>query len=195
MSFILSAQREPETTKTAFEQYRAYLTSNTATLTVTAPPPVISGVSPAAGAVGTPVTITGSNLKGTNSVKFNGTSASFTVVSNTKITTTVPNGALTGKISVTTAAGTGVSSSVFKVRPTITGFTPSSGKVGRSVTITGTAFTGATKVKFNGVSATFTVASYTQITASVPSGATTGKISVTTPGGTATSSSTFTVKA
>ena len=52
---------------------------------------------------------------------------------------------------------------------------------GTSVTITGSAFTGASAVTFNGVSATFSVDSPTsQITATVPSGATSGPISVTT---------------
>jgi hypothetical protein len=79
--------------------------------------------------------------------------------------------------------------------PTITGFTPTSGAVGTSVTITGTGFTGATAVSFNGTSASFTVNSGRQIVATVPSGATTGPISVTTPGGTGTSSASFTVTA
>jgi hypothetical protein len=48
-------------------------------------------------------------------------------------------------------------------------------------------------VRFNGVQATFTVNSNTQITATVPTGATTGPITVTTPIGTATSSTNFTV--
>ncbi len=61
------------------------------------------------------------------------------------------------------------------------------------MTITGTAFTGATAAKFNGVSSTFTVNSSLRITTSVLANATTGKITVTTPGGTATSASTFTV--
>jgi LmbE family N-acetylglucosaminyl deacetylase len=77
--------------------------------------------------------------------------------------------------------------------PTITGFTPTSGPVGTSVTISGTNLSGATAVKFNGVTATFTVGSSTTITTTVPSGATSGKITATTPGGTATSPNPFTV--
>ena len=78
--------------------------------------------------------------------------------------------------------------------PTITGFTPASGPVAASVTISGTNFTGATAVKFNGVSAaSFSVTSSTAIQATVPAGATTGPLSVTTPGGTATSATNFAV--
>ena len=66
--------------------------------------------------------------------------------------------------------------------PTITEFTPTSGSVGTSVAISGTNFTGATAVAFNGVSASFTVTSDTAIEATVPEGATTGPLSVTTPG-------------
>lgn len=78
-------------------------------------PPAISSFSPTSGAVGTSVTVNGSNFSGASSVKFNGTSASFTVVSSTQITTTVPSGATTGPISVTTSAGTGTSSGTFTV--------------------------------------------------------------------------------
>jgi DNA/RNA endonuclease G (NUC1) len=77
--------------------------------------------------------------------------------------------------------------------PSITGFSPGSGAVGASVTLTGTGFTGASVVAFNGVNASFTVNSDTGITATVPSGATTGPITVIAPGGLATSSSNFTV--
>jgi len=77
---------------------------------------------------------------------------------------------------------------------TITGFTPASGPAGTSVEISGTNFTGATAVAFNGVSASFTVTSDTTIEATVPEGATTGPVSVTTPGGTPTSANNFTVQ-
>jgi hypothetical protein len=70
---------------------------------------------------------------------------------------------------------------------------PGSGPAGTIVTILGTNFTGATVVKFNGVIATFTVNSATKITATVPAGATTGKIIVKTPAGNATSLTKFTV--
>src|SRR6266446_148684 len=77
--------------------------------------------------------------------------------------------------------------------PTITSFTPTSGPVGTSVTINGTNFTGASTVRFNGTSASFTVNSATAITATVPVGASSGPISVTTPAGTASSAGSFTV--
>jgi IPT/TIG domain len=79
--------------------------------------------------------------------------------------------------------------------PTITSFNPTSGPVGTSVTINGTNFTGVTGVSFNNVNAPgFTVnGAGTKITVAVPTGATTGPIRVTTPRGTATSSTNFTV--
>ena len=78
--------------------------------------------------------------------------------------------------------------------PAIGSFTPSSGPVGSKVTITGSHFTGASAVAFNGAAAAgYTVDSDTQITATVPAGATSGPISVSTSGGTATSASGFTV--
>ena len=77
--------------------------------------------------------------------------------------------------------------------PTLSSFTPTSAAVGATVTLTGTNFTGAGEVTFNGLSAKFTVNSDTQVSTTVPSGATSGKIAVTTPGGTATSAASFTV--
>ena len=66
---------------------------------------------------------------------------------------------------------------------------PTSGKAGSSVVILGTQLTGATSVSFNGTSATFTVVSPSQIKATVPVGATSGKVKVVTPHGTRVSMS------
>lgn len=80
--------------------------------------------------------------------------------------------------------------------PVVVSFNPISGPIGQVVVVTGTSFTGATDVTFNGVSAvTFTVDADSQITVTVPVGATTGKISVTTPIGTGTSTDDFTITA
>lgn len=77
---------------------------------------------------------------------------------------------------------------------TITSFLPTSGPTATIVTITGTGFTGATAVKFGGLSAaSFTVVNSTTITAEVPSGAGTGKVSVTVGTCDAVSGSDFTV--
>lgn len=70
---------------------------------------------------------------------------------------------------------------------------PASGQVGRRVEILGTDLTGATSVTFNGTAATFTVVSSSLITATVPAGATTGKVRVLTPGGTLSSNRAFQV--
>src|SRR5437870_2542616 len=253
--------------------------------------PTITSFTPTSGPVGTMVTISGTDFTGATAVTLNGVSGDpFTVTSATVIQDTVPMGATTGPLSVTTPGGTATSASVFTVvndttppavsitsplasatvagtltlsasatdnvgvagvqfnldgvnlgaevtaapyaiswnttlaangshtltavardtagntattaavsvtvvrAPTITSFTPTSGPVGTIVTISGTDFTGATAVMFNGVSADpFTVTSDTAIQDTVPAGATTGLLSVTTLGGTATSSSVFTV--
>ena len=158
--------------------------------------PTITSFTPTSGPVGTSVVITGTNFTGATAVTFNNVAATtFTVNSATQITATVPNTATTGPIRVTAPGGTGSSLTNFTIAaPTITSFTPTSGPVVTSVKITGTNFTGATAVTFNNVTATtFTVNSATQITATVPNTATTGPIKVTTPGGSATSTTNFTV--
>jgi uncharacterized repeat protein (TIGR03803 family) len=70
---------------------------------------------------------------------------------------------------------------------------PKNGKSGTAVTILGTDLTGATSVTFNGTAATFSVVSATEITTTVPTGATSGAVKVTTPSGTLTSNPIFVV--
>ncbi len=148
------------------------------------------------GKAGQVIQILGNGLKGATSVKFGTGSASFTVVSDTFMTAVVPATGTTGAVTVATPSGFRVSSKTFRVLPVISSFSPTSGTVGIQVVIKGTGLTQTTKVTFGGVKATaFTVNSATQVTATVPTGAVTGKISITTAGGTATSSGTFTVSA
>ena len=173
-------------------------TQSSANYIVAAPGvPTITSFFPISGGVGTSVVITGTHFACPTSVMFNTTAAtSYIVNSDTQITATVPTGATTGPLHVTTSGGGPANSATsFTVTgtPTITSFTPTSGPVGTSVTITGTNLLGVTSVKFNGTSATFTTSTATSVTATVPSGATTGKITVTTPGGTATSATDYTV--
>lgn len=154
--------------------------------------PTISSISPTHGAPGNSVTISGSGFFGVTNVQFtSGVSATFGVNSDSQIVTTVPSGAVTGSIQVQKPSAIFPNSSTFTVDSTLTSFTPTFGGVGTSVTLTGVGFTGATAVAFNGTSASFTVNSDTQITTTVPSGATTGIISVTCTGGTISSGSNF----
>ena len=143
------------------------------------------------------VEILGQGFSTSSVVKFGGVAATtISRTGSTYILATVPAGALTGPVTVTTGATTLTSPQTFKVLPTISGFTPANGPVGTPVTITGTALTQTTKVTFGGVTATsYTVNSDAQVTATVPTGAKTGKIAITTSGGTATSSTVFTVTA
>jgi len=80
----------------------------------------------------------------------------------------------------------------FATAPTIKSFSPAAAPIGTGITVTGTAFTGATSVKIGGIAATFKLISATKIVVTEPATAS-GKIVVVTPGGTATSSATLTV--
>jgi peptidyl-Asp metalloendopeptidase len=263
-----------------------------------AAPPSIASLSPTSGYVGQSVTIKGSGFIGTTSIKLNGVNTSFTLNSDTQITTSVPSGASSGPFTVTddiasatssnftvtpapvpaasmsaspssqtigigssaaytiainrtnftnpvtlslsstpsgvaasfapnpvtgstatltvstagnaplgtnamtvngttsgvTIAPIGVSLTVASQPPLISSFTPSSGKPGTLVTITGSGFTGTTAVRLNSAAAAFTVLSSTQIRATLPSNASTGAIQVITPSGSTTTSKSFRVR-
>jgi PKD repeat protein len=165
--------------------------------TVTWPAPTITSFTPASGPVGALVNVYGTTFNDVTSVKLNGTPVlTYQVNSLTWISAYVPPGATTGPISLTTPSGTATSSIPFTVTgvaPTIRSFTPTSGPAGTSVDILGSNFSGASSLTFNGTAASFIVNSDSELHATVPGGATTGPIAVTTPSGAATSASSFTV--
>ncbi len=100
---------------------------------------------------------------------------------------------VTTTISTTSGTTISVSESVTVTGPTITSFSPSSGPVGTVVTIRGTNLAGASSVTFNGVVGTIKKDTATKIKVEVPSGATKGKIEVSTPGGNVESTTKFKV--
>lgn len=152
---------------------------------------------PDSGPVGTGVTISGTGFSPTpsqNTVTFNGLTAFVTASTATQITTSVPAGATTGLIQVTAPGGSATSTTPFTVTgataPTITGFTPAIGLAGTTLGITGTnfdAYLPANKVVVNVARAAVSAGSPTSLTTTIPTGTGSGRISVTTPGGTATS--------
>jgi hypothetical protein len=73
-------------------------------------------------------------------------------------------------------------------------FLPAATEVGHTVEFLGQGFTGTTAASFNGKPATFTVVSDTYLTAIVPGGASSGFVTVTTPGGTLKSNKRFLVQ-
>ncbi len=83
--------------------------------------------------------------------------------------------------------------SVEPLIPVITSISPESGEPGDEVIIAGRDLNEATSVSFGGVSATVTSNTATEIKTTVPEGASTGKISVVTAGGTAISTADFEV--
>jgi IPT/TIG domain len=98
---------------------------------------------------------------------------------------------------VTSAGGSGGLGSAFNLSTGLGAFVeplPTSGAVGASVIILGTKLTGATSVTFNGVAAAFQVVSGSEITTTVPTGATTGPVVVVTPNATLTSNVNFVVR-
>lgn len=77
--------------------------------------------------------------------------------------------------------------------PVVLSFSPASGEPGDNVTISGTDFGGATEVTFNGTAGTIVSGTDTEVVATVPEDATTGKVAVRTEGGLGVSTEDFTV--
>lgn len=164
--------------------------------------PTISSFTPAAGAVGTQVTINGTFLQGQYyTVNFGSSSTSGYASTSGALTVNVPNGLSAGNanVSMVIAGQTITAPGAFTVTtPSITSFTPASGVPGTVVTITGTGFNSSyygTTVSFGTIIANVLSINGTTISVTVPSNTGNGamKITVNTSGQTVVSTNNFTV--
>jgi len=163
----------------------------------------VFGFTPASGAVGTTVTVSGTGFSATataNAVNFGGVPATVTAASAATLTVSVPVGAASGRIVVTVGGNAATSAQDFVVvtpgAPTIAGFSPMAGPAGTLVTVTGTNFnpaTGATTAKLNQGSAVTSQVTATQLALTVPASTGSGRIRVTTSAGNAVSAADFVV--
>ncbi|MBL8496009.1 MAG: IPT/TIG domain-containing protein, partial [Rhodocyclaceae bacterium] len=164
----------------------------------------IAEFSPSSGPVGSQVTIDGvgfSTTPSNNSVKFNGVTAVVVSATGTRLVATVPASATTGPLTVTVGGNTATATTPFTVAtdqmnppPVVVGVSPTIGAVGTAVTVTGQNFDAVAinnKVRFNGALAPISSASPLQLIATVPAAATSGRIAVGTPYGTASSTQDF----
>ena len=174
-------------------------------------PPAIDSLSDQSGVVGDLITIFGSNFRDIVSVTFNGdgvsspasvdlTDSSYLVnPEGTSVTVKVPAGATGGTITVATLSGYAESTDTFDILPipTIDSISATSGIPGDTITIYGTNLDSILSVAFNGVEADLTdfntviAEDGSSVTVTVPDDATTGNITITTSGGTATSADIF----
>ena len=174
--------------------------TSTGTITAFGTAPALGSFTPAAGAPGTTVTITGQNFTDglvpaspiVSAVTFGGVNAaSFTVVNDTTITAVAPAGGIDGRIAVTTPLGTVTSVGVWDAYglPTITSASANPVRPGTAVTLTGSELLGLRSVTLNGTAiAGATVnATGTAITFTVPAAATNGPLVITARGGAGTS--------
>lgn len=158
-----------------------------ATLTITPLCPTISDLSPASGMKGDLVSIAGSDFFGVQSVSFsNNVAANFDIVSNTQINAIVPAGALSGPITLRKTDCADAKTALFTVIvpcPTVSGIVPVSASVGRTVSISGTGLSRVGSVRFsNNAAVAHTLISETQIDATVPPGAVSGPLTLSSPG-------------
>jgi len=161
------------------------------------PGPSVTKLSPSHGVVGQAVTVKGKNLTDVTAVTFNGTPATSFVVNGKKLTAVPAPGTTTGPVQVTTSLAV-ADGPTFTVDPSpapqVKSFKPAGTTVGGTVTLMGSNLWGTSAVKVNGVDAqSFTVTDAKKLTFVVAAGTTSGTVLVTTPGGTAVSTTPLTV--
>lgn len=171
--------------------------------------PSIAGYNPYKAAVGTTISVTGNNLKGVTAFYFNNVPAtSFTVTSEWGLKAVVPVGATTGRLKVVTPNGSYTTSSDFVVDGASGGgnggnnnatlniatFVPWKGLPGEVVTFQGSGFAAGMSLSFNGkLSPTVQVINASNLKATIPVGASTGKVKITVGNASYTTSADFIV--
>lgn len=159
--------------------------------------PYIHDFSPASAgsAGGTTITVNGEHLNAVTNVTFATKSGtSITHPSDMMLMVNTPAGVTSGPITVRSASGIFTAPTNFYVPPVITGFSPTNGRTGTNVTITGTNFLDAATVRFGSINTSFTVLSNGAISAAVPLNAVTATLVVIAPAGSVTASSNFVVQ-
>jgi YD repeat-containing protein len=159
----------------------------------------IGGTSVSSGSAGAQVTIYGSGFSTTASsdvVTIDGVSATVVSATATQLVITIPPGAVTDPIVISTGGSSVASSTSFTIStsspaPVITGLSPTLGAPGAALTITGTGFdpaTGNNKIQFNtSVWGSADSDTGTSLGTAIPQQAAWGKIHVLTPNGQAVS--------
>lgn len=162
--------------------------------------PTVAAVAPGQGRAGTLVAVRGTRLSaGAGSqVYFNGVAAPVLSAAATSLTVRVPAGASTGRLKVVSVDGAAQSSTDFVVfqPPALAALTPAEARPGEVVTLSGIHFAPVAAqdtVWFNGVAAPVLSASATALQVAVPAGATTGRVRLSTLGGTVQSAQDFVV--
>jgi hypothetical protein len=158
--------------------------------------PKVLSFSPAFGVTGTTVTIKGTgfdSVASKNKVAFGLVTATVQSATSTSITALVPATAATGFIDVTTNDNTASSTKAFRVDPTITSFSPSTGYPGTYVVVTGTGFNSRSTVAVNGAICFTSGVTSQSLRFFVIESATTGPITIRQDSATATSATNFTV--
>lgn len=158
-------------------------------------PPSITSFTPSTGVAGTSVTCEVEDTGTVTAATLNGVPITvFSQPSSTSFIFTVPAGATSGRLVLTSALGTATSASDFVVPvPTITGFGPTEGVEGTPVVIAVTFTDTISAVSLNGVEAVFSRPSSGSVLMFVPAGATTGQIVIEASNGTSVSADPFTV--
>jgi hypothetical protein len=185
--------------------------SNPAPLMVTAPPPIVSSLSPTSANVGDPaftLTVSGTGFVAGSVVEWNGAALSTTYISATQLSALVDAGRLalpgTASVTVVNSNPTQISNSlpfvVNAVTPAITSLSPDSATVGGpgfSLVVTGTGIVSLTSIQWNTTALNTHYVSPTVVTADVPASliAQTGTVSVTAinPGNFVSATITFTI--